>query len=111
MEATIANAQLVLKIQQGYGSLDNYLWELVGYKQERKEVQRIADLGTTSPTGDHVSKKMKEIGFKYAGPVSIYSFLVSIGIISARPDRKGIEDNPKENIVLAREQGPNTFNA
>lgn len=110
MEATISNAQLVLDLQKKYGSLDNYFWNLVDYKQERIEATTVAGLGTTSEVGNRIARQMKKDGFKYAGPVSVYSFLISIGIISARIDKKGIEKNPKENIVLASEQGENVFN-
>lgn len=110
MVATIDNAKLVLKIQRRYGSLDNYFWSLVGYQQQRIHVNTIAKLGTRSKIGDQIAKRMKKDGFKYAGPVSVYSFLVSIGLINARLDGKGIEEYPVENIKPVRAQGPNRFN-
>jgi DNA-3-methyladenine glycosylase I len=110
MLATIDNARLVLKIQRRFGSLDNYFWSMVNYKQEVKDVYSIAELGTTSPTGNRIAKRMKKDGFKYAGPVSVYSFLISIGIITARLDGKGIEKYPVDKIVKYKDQGVNTFN-
>lgn len=110
MMATIDNAKLVLKIQRRYGSFDNYLWSLVGYRQTRKEVKTIAELGTRTKFADKIAKRMKKDGFKYAGPVSVYSFLTSIGIVNARLDKKGLEEYPVDHIKKASEQGPNTFN-
>lgn len=110
MVATIENAKLALQIQQRYGSLDNYFWSLADYRQEVKQIKAIGDLGTRSKLGDRVAKQMKRDGFKYAGPVSVYSFLVSIGIITVRPDGKGIEEYPIKRIKKADQQGPNTFN-
>lgn len=110
MLATIDNAKLVLKIQRRYGSLDNYFWSLVNYRQTRVETKTIADLGTRSKLGDRIAKRMKKDGFKYAGPVSVYSFLVSIGIVNARLDRKGMEEYPVDRIKKAKEQGANNFN-
>lgn len=110
MQATIANAKVVLQIQRRYGSLDNYFWSLADYKQIRKEATSIKDLGTTNKLGNRVAKRMKKDGFKYAGPVSVWSFLVSIGIINARPDKKGIEEYPVDFIKKADKQGKNSFN-
>lgn len=75
------------------------------------EQYTIAELGATSPIGDAVSKRMKKDGFRFAGPVSVYSFLGSIGIMDARPDGKGWEDDPKSLIKPYGEQGENTFDA
>ena len=54
---------------------------------------------------------MKKDGFKYAGPVFVYSFIVSIGLINARLDGKGFEDDPKSLIKPYEEQGQNAFDA
>lgn len=108
--ATISNAKLVLKLQKQYGSLDNYFWSLVDYHQERRQVDTIAELGTRSELGDKISKQMKKDGFKYAGPVSVYSFLVSIGLINVRKDGLGVENDPRQFIKDADEQAHNTFN-
>lgn len=110
MLATIDNAKLVLKIQRRYGSLDNYFWSLVNYKQTRVETDTIAGLGTRSKLGDRIAKRMKKDGFKYAGPVSVYSFLVSIGIVNARLDGQGIEEYPIDHVQRAADQGTNQFN-
>lgn len=110
MLATIDNAKLVLKIQRRYGSLDNYFWSLVNYKQTRVETDTIAGLGTRPKLGDRIAKRMKKDGFKYAGPVSVYSFLVSIGIVNARLDGKGIEEYPIDHIQRVADQGTNQFN-
>lgn len=109
LQATIDNAKLVLRIERQYGSLDNYFWSLVNYKQERKDVTKLAELGTTNKLGDRIAKRMKKDGFKYAGPVSVWSFLNSIGIVSSRIDRKGIEKYPIDYITRPERQRPNTF--
>lgn len=80
------------------------------YFQWRLRVPAISLLGTTTPLGDRIADRMKKDGFKYAGPVSVYSFIVSIGLVNARLDRKGFEDDPKALIKPYSEQGPNTFN-
>lgn len=109
IRATISNAAVVLKLQKQYGSLDNYFWRQMDYFQWWLRVPTIASLGTTTPLGDRIAKQMKKDGFKYAGPVSVYSFIVSIGLIDARLDRKGFEDDPRALIKPYEEQGPNTF--
>lgn len=110
IRATISNAETVIKLQDKYGSLDNYFWQQMDYFQWRFRVPTISSLGTTIPLGDKIAKQMKKDGFKYAGPVSVYSFIVSIGLINARLDGKGFEDDPKSLIKPYSEQGQNTFN-
>lgn len=110
IRATISNAATVLKLQDQYGSLDNYFWHQMDYFQWRLRVPTISSLGTTTPLGDRIADRMKKDGFKYAGPVSVYSFIVSIGLVNARLDRKGFEDDPKALIKPYSEQGLNTFN-
>lgn len=105
IRATISNAETVIKLQDKYGSLDNYFWQQMDYFQWRFRVPTISSLGTTIPLGDKIAKQMKKDGFKYAGPVSVYSFIVSIGLINARLDGKGFEDDPKSLIKPYSEQG------
>lgn len=92
--ATIHNAKVAINLQHQYGSLDNYFWQMVNYHQACHPIDRVSDLGTTSKLGNRISKQMKKAGFKYAGPVSVYSFIVSIGLVHVRPDNLGREWYP-----------------
>lgn len=110
LQAVIWNAKVAVQVQRRYGSLDNYFWSRVAYRQERRNVKKLAELGVTSKKSDVLAKQMKRDGFKYAGPVSIWSFMNAIGLVSSRIDKRGIEEYPIDFIRKTAEQGMNTFN-
>ncbi len=79
IEAAIINARAVLEIQREYGSFCNYLWGFTGGKII---LNPNAGFRTTSPLSDRVTEDMKRRGMKYAGSVTIYSFLQAAGIVN-----------------------------
>ena len=79
IEAAIINACAVLEIQREYGSFCNYLW---GFSGEKVVLNPNAGFRTTSPLSDRVTEDMKRRGMKYAGSVTIYSFLQAAGIVN-----------------------------
>ncbi|KXT69167.1 DNA-3-methyladenine glycosylase I [Streptococcus gallolyticus] len=91
IEATIKNAKAVQAIQKIYGSFDEFLWTLVNHKQKRLTIQRISELFPTTPESDAIAKQLKEHGFSFTGSVTVYAFMVTIGLVNARLDGKGLE--------------------
>lgn len=82
IEAAISNAKVVLEIKKEFGSFSTYLWHFT----ENRSI--IEDPGrTTDRLSDDVSKDMKERGIRFAGSVTVYSFLQAVGIIYCH-DRK-----------------------
>lgn len=78
IEATVANAKAFIKIQEEFGSFDNYIWSFT----DRDIIYEPCDLRTASPLSDTISKDMKKRGLKFVGSTIIYSFLQVIGIIN-----------------------------
>ncbi|MGF3077039.1 DNA-3-methyladenine glycosylase I [Facklamia sp. P12955] len=81
IEATITNAQAFIKIQQDFGSFDNYIWhftngQLVLRPKSQKEPK------TASKLSDEVARSLKNYGLKFVGSVTIYSYLQAIGVIN-----------------------------
>lgn len=79
IKAAIASAQALIRVQEEFGSFDQYIWGFVDGKQVVKTTDEpIAQ----SELSDRVTKDMKKRGFKFIGSVTIYSYLQAIGIIN-----------------------------
>ena len=76
--SAIKNAQIVLKIQQEYGTFDAYIWHFTGGRTMRFG---IFPLPAHNALSDVVSKDMKKRGMKFVGSTIIYSYLQAIGVI------------------------------
>ena len=79
IEAAISNAKIVLSLQQEFGSFCNYLWHFSGGKVV---LSPGAAYRATSPLSDRISADMKRRGMRYAGSVTIHSFLQAAGIVN-----------------------------
>ena len=62
-----------------FGSFCNYLWNFSGGKVVLNPNEGFR---TTSPLSDRITADMKRRGMKYAGSVTIYSFLQAAGIVN-----------------------------
>ena len=79
IEGAIANAKIVRALQGEYGSFCNYLWSFSG---GRVVINPQGGYRTTSPISDRISADMKQRGMRYAGSVTIHSFLQAAGIVN-----------------------------
>ncbi|BDR57219.1 DNA-3-methyladenine glycosylase I [Xylocopilactobacillus apis] len=80
--AAINNAKQFLQIQKEFKSFDNYIWHFTNYQTIDHQI----DVNNPVPAKDELSIKisndLKKRGFKFVGPVIVYSFIQSIGIIN-----------------------------
>ena len=79
IEGAICNARAVLEIQREFGSFCNYLWN---FSDGKVVLNPNEGFRTTSPLSDRITADMKRRGMKYAGSVTIYSFLQAAGIVN-----------------------------
>ena len=79
IEAAIANAKIVLDLKREYGSFCNYLWSFSGGKVVLSPDDQPR---ATSPLSDRMSADLKRRGMRYAGSVTIHSFLQAAGIVN-----------------------------
>lgn len=78
INASVKNANAFIKIQEEFGSFDNYIWGFTN----REVIYEPCDIRTTSPLSDTISKDIKKRGMKFVGSTIIYSYLQAIGIIN-----------------------------
>jgi DNA-3-methyladenine glycosylase I len=80
--AAINNAQKVIRIQEEFGSFDNYIWSFVNGKQIRNSWQSMDQIPPTSSESDMMSKDMKKRGFSFAGSTICYAFMQAVGLVN-----------------------------
>lgn len=82
IEATIANAQAILRVQQTHGSFDHYLWQYVSGTPIQNHWQTMEEVPATTPLAKALSRDLKKLGFQFVGPTTVYSFMQSIGMVN-----------------------------
>lgn len=82
LHCAISNAAAFLRVQQEFGSFDRYLWSWVNGTPIVNHPLRMEDLPTQSPLSEAVSRDLKKRGFRFVGPVIVYAYLQSAGLIN-----------------------------
>ena len=75
----INNARCFLKIAEEFGSFDAYLWAFSGGKVLRGDGETMP---AQTPLSEKISADLRRRGFKYTGPVVIYSYLQAVGMVN-----------------------------
>ena len=82
INSVINNAKQTLKIQEDFGSFNNYLWNFVNGETIHNHISKIEDLKPTSKISDALSKDLKQRGFKFVGSTICYSFMQAVGMVN-----------------------------
>lgn len=82
IEAAVNNAGKFLEIADRYGSFDNYIWDFAGGKPVVNNVRTMSDIPCTSEAGDRLSSDLKRRGFKFMGPLVVYSHMQAVGLVN-----------------------------
>ena len=80
--ATVANAQAVLDAQRDFGSLDAYLWSLVGGAPATNRWTRVGQVPAETEVSRAMSKDLKRRGFRFVGPTVCYAFMQATGMVN-----------------------------
>ena len=87
IDASISNAQLFLKVQDEFGSFDQYIWQFTGYKTLRNP-QGVAWATTPTSTeeSDAMSRDLRGRGFRFVGTTICYAFMQAAGMVNDHID-------------------------
>lgn len=80
INSIINNAKAFLKVQEEFDSFDHYIWSFVDYKVIDHRYTDEKEIPASDALSTKISKDLKKRGFKFVGPVIIYSYLQAIGI-------------------------------
>jgi DNA-3-methyladenine glycosylase I len=75
------NARAVLRLRAAVGGLDAYLWSWVGGVPVVNAVRDVSEIPVTSPLALELSRDLARRGFRFVGPVIVYAYLQSVGIV------------------------------
>ncbi|XP_058114250.1 uncharacterized protein LOC131257381 [Magnolia sinica] len=76
----VDNARCILKIVKEFGSFSSYLWAYVNYKPMINRYRYPRNVPLRSPKSEAISKDLLRRGFRFVGPVIIYSFMQAAGM-------------------------------
>lgn len=82
IEATISNAGTALEVQAEFGSLDAYLWRLAGGEPQPNTPTKLGDIPATTEVSESMSKALRNRGFRFVGPTTIYAFMQATGMVN-----------------------------
>lgn len=76
------NAVVFSKIQQEFGSFDQYLWQYVEGKPLVNHWKSFGDLPASTLLSDAISKDLKKRGMTFVGSTIIYAYLQAVGVVN-----------------------------
>jgi DNA-3-methyladenine glycosylase I len=82
INAAITNARAYLQVQREFGSFDRYIWQFVHGKPIRNSWRKMADIPSSTPESDVMSKDLQKRGFKFIGPTICYAFMQAVGMVN-----------------------------
>ena len=82
IRAAVANAKAFLKVQEEFGTFDRYIWSFTDGQVIDHHLLDIRDMPAKDDLSERISADLKKRGFKFVGPVIIYSYLQAIGIVN-----------------------------
>jgi len=82
IDASINNAERVLKIQEDFGSFSRYLWSFTNFTPVINKWETLSEVPAETELSKTIAKDLKKKGFKFVGSVTIYAFLQAVGIVN-----------------------------
>lgn len=82
IRAIISNAKAFQKIREDHGTFSDYLWSYTDNKTILYKGHETGLIPASNALSERISKDLKARGFKFLGPVVIYSHLQACGIIN-----------------------------
>ncbi|MRR18562.1 DNA-3-methyladenine glycosylase I [bacterium] len=97
IKSAINNARAFLRIQEEFGSFDNYIWGFTGGRPVVNHWKSLGELPASTPLSDTISKDLRRRGFTFVGTTICYAFMQAAGIVNdhladcfRHPDNQGI---------------------
>lgn len=81
IESAINNAIKFVKVQQEYGSFNEFIWS-IGGSTVTNNFSHPSDLPASTPTSHKMSNLLKKHGFTFVGPVICYAYMQAIGMVN-----------------------------
>ncbi|MBC1506478.1 DNA-3-methyladenine glycosylase I [Listeria sp. FSL L7-1509] len=81
VKAVRTNAIATQKVQAEFGTFADYIWSFTNNKRIINKWDSVNSVPASNELSEKISKDLKKRGFKFVGPVIIYSYLQAIGMV------------------------------
>ena len=82
VRAIVGNAKAFAAVVSEWGSFDRYIWHFSGYKTIRYARKADARLPRHNGLATIIATDLRNQGFSYVGPTTVYAFLQSVGVVN-----------------------------
>jgi DNA-3-methyladenine glycosylase I len=82
IQAIIGNARAYLAMQQQGEDFADFVWSFVDHQVKMTQAATLAEIPTSTPESDALSKALKKRGFKFVGTTICYSFMQACGLVN-----------------------------
>ena len=99
IQAIIGNARAFLAMEENGEPFADFVWSFVDNHPQVTTAAALAEIPTTTPASDALSKALKKRGFKFVGSTICYSFMKACGLVNDHVTgcfcRSGGQDDPQ----------------
>lgn len=82
VQSAIANAKAFLKVQETFGSFDQYQWQFVEGRPIQNQWKHLKQIPPKTPLSDKFSKDLKQRGFSFVGSTIVYAHMQAVGMVN-----------------------------
>ncbi|MBR9998741.1 MAG: DNA-3-methyladenine glycosylase I [Cyclobacteriaceae bacterium] len=82
INSAVNNARQFLKVQEEFGSFDQYIWQFVDGKPVVNSWNNLDQIPARSSLSDKLSKDLVSRGFKFTGSTIMYAHLQATGLVN-----------------------------
>src|SRR5205823_5984112 len=80
--SAIINAKALLKVQEEFGSFDQYIWQFVDGRPIRNQWKEMSQIPAQSEASDTMSKELRKRGFTFVGSTICYAMMQAAGMVN-----------------------------
>lgn len=82
VDAAIINARVFLEVRAAHGSFDRWIWSFTDGRPIVNRWRELREIPDQTPLAATISREMRRLGFRFAGPVVIYSHMQATGMVN-----------------------------
>lgn len=82
IQAAVSNARAFIKIQQSFGSFDEYIWRFVNGEPIQNAWKSHDELPASTRVSEIMSNDLRKRGFKFVGSTICYAHMQATGMVN-----------------------------
>ena len=82
VNSAVQNAKAFVKVQEEFGSFDEYVWRFVGGRPKNNRWRTLEDIPAVTPEAQAMSKDLMARGFRFVGPTICYAHMQATGMVN-----------------------------